>query len=156
MKRLLVLLMAVMLTVLMGCATMQVKADDPGSIQVLLKRADRCESNEDGWRILSIPQTEAAVATSEKEEKLRVALVVYKKGDTVGYGMVNERGISVIMQYDPEQKTWIFIFMGSYQLVTDEQQAEFWTDWVKVLDEDFSLNGAYCGIPVFPPIGTKI
>lgn len=143
MKKLLSLIVALVFTVTMalGCAGPgTIKSEDPKSLSVLLEKLDKCQAEKDGFVCLSIPPKDKNI----EEGKAIVYLTVYRMENESGFGMYSLNGF-ILWIYDSNDKTWILILNGSTMgSQTEEQIAKNWALWVKLLNEKYNLEGAFC------------
>jgi len=151
MKKLLSLVVALIFVVTMalGCAGLgTIKAEDPQSIQVLLKKVDKCKADEEGFACVSIPLKDKNIP----EGQVPTYLTVYKAKDQYGFGVYSQNGF-VIWFYDTKEKKWFYVRneMGGPQ--SEEQVAKAWAKWVDLYKTKYNPNEAFCGMADKEPEG---
>ncbi|RPI56301.1 MAG: hypothetical protein EHM49_00645 [Deltaproteobacteria bacterium] len=143
MKRLVgLLLVCVMMFVLMGCMGALKLTDlkgDLSEVEGLLTMVEKCPADKQGWKILEIPEI-----PEKKIGPLDCKFLIYKQDVTgnYGFGILNEEGSSVCVSYRSDTKEWVLLFMGYPKVITVDEAADFWSEWVGLLKTNGDLQKA--------------
>jgi hypothetical protein len=125
----------------MNCANLPtVSGDDPKSISVLLKKLDQCKIESDGFVCLSIPLKDQ----SPDPNRVSSYAIVFKWNADWGFGVYSRRGFALCL-YSPSEKTWMFLSHVGGNTITEKQMTEAWAKWVKMLNQQYDIKGAFCG-----------
>jgi hypothetical protein len=147
----LVMALVMVLSLTVGCISMgKVKADKPSSISVLLKKVDKCQPDAAGFACITIPTKDKKISGGT----IPVYLTVYKAKDEIGFGLYSESGFALWCQNTKEKK-WFLVFNGMGSPQTEEQIARAWENWVRLLENKYSLDKAYCGLAPSEVVGEK-
>lgn len=155
MKKIFSLIVAIMMIFVLavGCTSLgKVKADDPKSISVLLAKVDKCKANKDGFQMLTIPPKNMIPEEGKVLAYLHVYRYNFRGEQGYGFGVYSEYGF-IVLEYNIQNKTWMFSQNGMAQFMTDEDAAAAWCSWVNILEKDYDLDKSFCGWA--PKIGPK-